>query len=77
VVVTCDEDENVNMSARFGFVMSNFGVTLLHGSDYFVLWWFHSPSARYTTFQFALIQNFPFQGIACVVVHALEILGLL
>jgi hypothetical protein len=78
VVVTCDEDENINMIVCFGLVMSNFGTTVFNGIGCCVLRLFHSLSTTYTVFQFALIQ-FSFVSKALLVfgLHAFEILQLL
>ena len=44
MVVTCDEDENINMIVCFVFVMSNFGTPLFNGSGCCVLRLFHSQA---------------------------------
>lgn len=75
MVVTCDEDENINMIVCFGFVMSNFGTPLFNGSGCYVLRLFHSQSTTYTMFQFALIQfSFLSRALFVFVLHAFEFL---
>ena len=68
MVVTCDEDENVNMFVCFGFVVSNSGTALFNGSGCFVLRLFHSQYTMYTMFQFcSKTISVSVQGIAYVV----------